>query len=70
MADELEFLATIDGFRITSVKVAKDMYEDVYKMVVSVPVRQIKDANRLINFARQGCYVTLSESQTGLKLGD
>jgi hypothetical protein len=69
MADDLEFLASIDGFRLRQVKVAKDTYVSVYNFTVSVPKESIKDANRLIGLCQQGCYLTMSEAQSGLELG-
>jgi len=69
MAEDLEYQASIDGFRMVHVKVAKDQYLAVYKMVVTVPASSIRDVNRLIALVRNGCFVTMSESQTGLPLG-
>gem|GEM_PF-5184715 len=70
MADDLEFQASIDGFRMVHVKIAKDEYLPVYKMVVTVPASSIKDVNRLIGHVRNGCFITMAEHQTGLPLGE
>lgn len=65
---KMKFNASIDGYGLKYVKVSKDEAVPVYVIKITVPASEIKDANELVRFVREGCVVEFATVQLPLEL--